>query len=576
VREAAAMTRARVFVLLTVIALGAALEAQTGQPGSTTMAIVGGTLIDGTGAAPRPDVTILVSGARIEAIGPAASTPVPPGARVIRANGKFVLPGFIDAHVHYRDYYPELLITYGITSVADWGGSPIEWVLAQKEGVDKGKIYGPRIYTSGEVIGETRSDAATVDAAVKQVRDLAARGVDRIDVGYDVSPELVKAIVQEAHRLGLSVSGYPLRAREAIEAGLDAFKHTHTLGRANTDAAGIAILTKDLGINERFRNVHPCVLDGNADSLMQLMLSHKTIWIPTLVKDFKAVLPRRDEFERDNINLIGNPDLGYLPIQDLLLQLSNASDEGLMQTPCGNIGTYEKSSPDYALFQRSYTQLLRFIGTFVKSGGRVLAGTAPHSFVLPGISLHHEMQLFVDAGLTPAQALQSASLWPAEWMRAQKDIGSVEAGKLADLVVLTKNPLDDIRNTRTVETVIQGGRVLPTGYHRSYTNPIPRNTQRSAPSGGYARPELSKIAPLVVTEGSGDVSLRVTGRQFAKKSVVLFESVPIPTEFVSETELKAVLPSRLLQTAGTYWLHVFTQRPGGGESTPASIIVKFK
>jgi Amidohydrolase family/IPT/TIG domain len=426
------------------------------------------------------------------------------------------------------------------------------------------------------VIGESRGEAATVEAVTKQVRDLKLRGVDRIDVGFDVSPELIKAIVGEAHRLGLSVSGYPLRAREAIEAGLDAFKHTHTLGRANTDANGIAILTKNLAVGERFRDVHPCVLDGNADALMQLMLSHKTVWIPTLVKDFKAVLPRREEFERDNITLIGNPELGYLPVQDLLLQLTNTSDEGLMQTPCGDIGTYDVTSPDYALFQRSYRQLLQFIGTFVKSGGRVLAGTAPHSFVLPGISLHHEMQLFVDAGLTPTQALQSASLWPAEWMRAQKDIGSVEAGKLADIVVLAKNPLDDIRNTRTVETVIQGGRVLATGYHRSYTNPIPRNSQRSAPSGGYARPELSKIAPLVVIEGSGDVPVRVTGRQFARKSVVLFGGTPIATQFVSETELKAVIPARLVATAGTYWLHVFTQRPGGGDSTPASLIVTFR
>ena len=297
------------------------------------------------------------------------------------------------------------------------------------------------------------------------------------------------------------------------------------------------------------------------------------------MKDFKAVLDRRDEFEKDNINLIGIPDLQYLPLQDLLPQLTNVSDEGLMQTPCGLIGTYDRASPDYALFQRSYKQLQVFIRAFVQSGGRVLAGTAPHSFVLPGISLHHEMQLFVDAGLTPMQALQTASLWPAEWMKAQKDIGTVEAGKFADIVVLSKNPLEDIRNTRTVETVIQGGRILPTGYHRTYVNPIPRNTQRAAPSGGYARPELQKIGPLVVTEGSADVALKVSGRQFAPKSIVMFEAVPLETQFVSETELRAVVPARLLQMVGTYWVRVFTPRPGGGDSTgvdhrSASIIVE--
>jgi hypothetical protein len=442
--------------LVAGLALAPTLSGQGTDP--AMLAIVGGTLLDGTGAAQKPGMTILVKDGRIDRIGPAASTPVPPGARTIRAEGKFVLPGFIDAHVHYRDYYPELLITHGITSVADWGGSPVEWILAQRDGIAHGKIYGPRIYTSGQTIGENRGEAATLEGAVAQVRDLAARGVDRIDVGYDVSPEVIGAVVREAHSRGLSVSGYPLRAREAIEAGLDAIKHTHTLGRASTDAAGIKILTNDLAITERRRNVHPCVLDGNADALMRLMVEKKTTWVPTLVKDFKAVLDRRDEFERDNINLLGNPDLQYLPLQDLLPQLTNVSDEGLMQTPCGMIGTYDKSSPDYALFQRSYKQLQTFIRTFVQSGGRVLAGTAPHSFVLPGISLHHEMELFVDAGLTPMQALQTASRWPAEWMNAQTDIGTIETGKFADIVVLTKNPLLDIRNTRTVETVVQGGR----------------------------------------------------------------------------------------------------------------------
>ena len=250
-------------------AVALATTASSHAAGPVTLAIVGGTLLDGTGAPPRPGVTILVSDARIDRIGPAATTPVPEGARIVRADGKFVLPGFIDAHVHYRDYYPELLITHGITSVADWGGSPVEWILAQKEGISRGKIYGPRIYTSGETIGETRGEAGGIDGAVKQVRELAARGVDRIDLGYDVSPELVAAVVREAHGLGLSVSGYPLRAREAIEAGLDAIKHTHTLGRANTDAAGIKILTQDLALTERRRHAHPCVLDGNADDLMR-------------------------------------------------------------------------------------------------------------------------------------------------------------------------------------------------------------------------------------------------------------------------------------------------------------------
>lgn len=555
---------------------GAALTAGQEAAPPAPLAIVGGTLIDGTGAPPRPDVTILVSDLRIQRIGPSASTPVPGGAAVIQAHGKFVLPGLIDAHIHNRDYYAELLITHGITSAIDWGGSPIEWTIAQKEGVSKGKIYSPRLYIGGEAIVQEGSGASAVEAAARRVRELADMGVDKIDIGFDLAPEVQKAVIDEAHRLGLKVFGFPLRARQAIEDGIDAIKHTHTLGRANTDAAGLDLLARQTRLDERRRDAHPCVLTGNYDDLLELMLARKTVWVPTLVKDFKAVLDRRDEFARENLALLGDPELGYLPLLDLLPQLSNVSDEGLMQTPCGNIGTFDESSPDYRLFQQSYRDLKDFIRRLVQGGGRVLAGTAPHSFVLPGISLHHEMLLFVDAGLTPMQALQSATLWPAEAVNIQKDVGSVEVGKLADLVILTKNPLDDIRNTRTVETVIQGGRVLPTGYHRSYANPIPRNTRQTAPSGGYPRPEAQAIDPVVTNEGAADLTVRVRGRRFYEKSVVYFETVPLRTRFVSDAELEAVLPAPLLRTVGTYWLHVMTPRPGGGESTRLPLIVKFK
>lgn len=548
----------------------------TNEPGNI-LAITGGTLLDGTGAAPRPNVTILVKAGRIARIGPAGSIPIPADATVIPAGGKFLLPGLIDAHVHYRDYYPELLITHGITSVVDWGGSPVEWILAQKEGIHKGKIYGPRIYTSGDVIGETRSKDGAADEAVLRVRELAALGVDRIDVGLEISSAALRAVIAESHRLGLLVSGYPLRARDAIESGLDAIKHAHTLGRASqTDPAVLESLARQTDLPERSRNSYPCLLVDHYDDLLQLMLARKTVWIPTLVKDFKSVTDRRDEFEKENFALLSNPELQYLPVQDLLPQITNSSDEGLRTTPCGIIGTYDRSSPDYVLYQRTYQNLKDFIRKMVQSGGRVLAGTAPHSAVLPGISLHQEMLLFVDAGLTPLQALQSASLWVAEYVGAQKDIGSVAEGKFADLLILGKNPLEDIRNARSIETVIQGGRVLPTGYHRAYANPIPRNTLRTAPSGGYPRPELREIAPLVTVESSGDLPVKLRGRQFNPKSFVVFEKTPLQTEFVSETELRAVIPATLLRTAGTYWLHVFSPRPGGGDSSPVSLIVKFR
>jgi hypothetical protein len=161
-------------------------------------------------------------------------------------------------------------------------------------------------------------------------------------------------------------------------------------------------------------------------------------------------------------------------------------------------------------------------------------------------------------------------------MNRQKDLGSVEVGKLADLVLLSRNPMEDIRNTRSVETVIQGGRILPTGYHRTFVNPIPRNTRQTAPSGGYPRPEAQRVSPLVAVEGSDDLTITVSGRRFYRRSVVFVDTTPLPTEFVSDSELRATVPARLLRSVGTYWVRVFTPRPGGGDSAALSLIVKFR
>ena len=538
-------------------------------------AIVGGTLIDGTGAAPRSDITILLEGSRIKKIGSRASTPTPPDTVVLDAAGKFILPGFIDAHIHYRDYYPELLVTHGITSVADWGGSPLEWILAQKEGISKGKIFGPRIYTCGEALRE--QDTPDVETALQRVRELAARGVDKIDITFEIKPGVLEAVIHEAHRLGLRASGYPIHTRRAIEAGIDAIKHTYVVGSANiTDPERLEKLYDQLNLPRPQRDARLFLLGPDHDDLVRLMVSKKVAWIPTLVKDFKVIHDRREEFEKENLRLISDPELQYLPVENLVGQLTNDFETGILLLPSGRAGTVDRASRDYLTFREAYRNLQSFIRKLVQGGGRVLAGTAPHGFVMPGVALHQEMQLFVDAGLTPMQALQSASAWVADYLGVDKEVGTVEEGKLADMVILNKNPLEDIHNTRTIDTVIQGGRVLPTGYHRSYSNPIPRNTSRNPPASGNPIPQLESISPLVATEGSGDLTLRVRGKRFVPGVMVVFEDIPLETTFVSATALKAVIPERLLRSVGTYWLYVSSPRPGGGDSEAVSLILKYR
>jgi imidazolonepropionase-like amidohydrolase len=495
---------------------------------------------------------------------------------VIRADGKYVLPGFIDAHVHLRDYYSELFITHGITSIVDWAGSTgsYAWILAQKEGVAKGKIYGARVYSSGEMIRED----ADVSEAAQQVRQIAARGFDKIDIGYNVRPEVVAAVIAEAKKVGLPVSGYPVHTRAAIEAGISAVKHTYTVGIAAVkDPARKKLIEQQAGLPDREQDAKLALLGDDYDDLVQLMIAKKTAWVPTFVKDMKVTTERMDEFERDNVRLVSNPELQYLPILNLLPQLTNVYPSGIGVVASGVVGTVDRSSPDFAVYRHAYRNLQDFAKKLVAGGGRVLAGTAPHSFVLPGLSLHHEMQLLVDAGLTPMQALQSASSWPAEYVNKQNEVGVLAPGRFGDVVILTRNPLENIANTRSAETVIQGGRVQPMGYHHGYANPIPRGSAAaSAPGEGVARPQLDSVSPDVTTEGGAPTEITLRGRAFVRASTVMFERIPLDTTFVSPVELKAVVPEWLIRAAGAYSVYVSNPRPGGGESVVRSFFVKYR
>jgi hypothetical protein len=540
---------------------------------SNDLAIVGGTLIDGTGAPARPSVTIIVSGGRIAKIGPSASTTPPAGARIISAERKYVIPGLWDAHIHSRDYYAELLVSYGITSYIDWGGSPMDWTLALKDAVNKNEIYGPRVFTSGEGI-----NAGDADAARRQVRELKARGVAMITFGFNIKKAAMDAAIDEARKVGLPSSGYPLYTQAAIEEGIGIIKHTYTVGSANaslTDPARFVEVEKQLRITEQnARDARLFLLGDDHEALVRLMVKNKVAWVPTLLKDFKVVHDRRDEFELENYRLLVNPDLQYLPVSNLFLQMTNDFPTGISEVASGNVGTVDRTSADWQLYRQGYKNLLDLIKKLVDAGGHVLAGTAPHSFVVPGISLHQELQLFVDAGMTPMQALQSATLWTAEAIYADKDLGSVTEGKLADIVILKQNPLEDIRNTRSAETVIQGGRVLPTGYHWSYVNPLQRSGG-GAPGEGPRTPQVDSISPPSMPEGSKDTALTVRGRYFVHESVAFLERAPLETTYVSPTELRAIVSERLSRSAGTYSLHVRTPRPGGGDSAGVPLVVRF-
>jgi len=250
-----------------------------------SIVIEGGMLIDGTGRTPISDSVVVIEGDRITAVGRRGSVRIPAGAQVIDGRGKTVLPGLFDSHIHYADFMPELLMAHGVTSIIDTGNR-LEWILAQRDGINAGKIFGPRIFPAGWLIANHSSEVARIErdratgyirrpglknlpesvkgqdlaaaiettrllalsnpglpmmpevvevsdvaSAREMVRLLAQRGVAFIKTHGSVTLEQIKAITEEADKFGLSVVSHSdggIDAREAVEAGVDVLAHLNS------------------------------------------------------------------------------------------------------------------------------------------------------------------------------------------------------------------------------------------------------------------------------------------------------------------------------------------------------------
>jgi hypothetical protein len=276
----------------------------------------------------------------------------------------------------------------------------------------------------------------------------------------------------------------------------------------------------------------------------------------------------REKFAADELRLFSLPSLSYIP------PYFRENAKGYFT------GTANLSPKLQASIQSGYTKLKDFIFRFAKAGGKLQTGSDPNAGI-PAVTVHQEMALFVEAGLTPMQALLAATKNPAERMGRDKDFGLVAPGRFADLVVLDGNPLDDITNTQRIHLVFQEGRAVKPEYHADYRNPIPRPQPDRQP------PEIEEVTPETVMEGAGPVTLTITGRNFVNTSVVKFDGNPIPTEvkfrvpnfpqnFLRSRQLIATIPAELIQKAGTYAVVVEHPGLGGAVSRPAYVLVKFR
>lgn len=542
------------------------------------LVIEGGTLIDGTGKDPLPDAAIILQGTRIQAVGMRGRLAYPPNAKVINAGGKTILPGLIDGHIHFTAWMSPLFLHFGVTTVYDTG-NPTEWIVAQRDGIKAGKIKGPRMFVTGIVIdgpeersnmdhpterGGYRVHARVPETARAYVRQVVSAKVDAVKVHEGLTPDLLQVIVDEARRAGLETIGHSYNAREAALAGLKFIEHT--------DPVTIATISDPAKLKEieekKITEPEYMMEEELFDPLIEFLVKQGVYFNPTLLINFywRILSPRAREWEDYIVNFSKNPALVFVP-------------EGERKPWVRTVGALQRMNPRTLEQSRlSFKNISEFTRRYVAAGGKIVAGpdvgAADHGLV-PGLAIHLEMQALVDAGLTPMQAILSATKWTAELLHKENELGSIEAGKIADLIVVEGDPLADMAATRNLRLVVKDGQIVDTTLDPNFVNPLPRSVYVESLLGPMG-PEISSITPKVATEGAAELTIEIIGKKFNRRSFVRFDTSDLPTQFVSESKLTAKINPALLRTYGTFALTVVNPGSGGGTSNAVYFLVKFR
>jgi imidazolonepropionase-like amidohydrolase len=435
-------------------------------------AFVGGTIIDGRGGPPIADGVLVVDGDRIAAVGRRDELPVPEGADVVDTTGRHLLPGLIDVHVHYFEWMGELFLAHGVTSVKDVGND-VEWIATAGREIERGEARGPRIYYTGNGLDvpPPRRDhfIGLVDPAMARqvVALLAEHGAIAIKVRERLPADLLAPVVDEAHRLGLKVTGH-LRAtdaRVAARAGIDGLEHASGIVQATLDP-WLSIDLDTLEARDIYakyvaeRKSYGLINEFRAAELMTELADRHVALIPTMSGWWRMASTRRDTFAGEDAVYAEDPSLAYVPDQARSIWATSK--------------LYHIDDPDdLAQLRAGYAKLTAMLRHHHEAGGTLLAGSDTYLSV-PGLSLQRELLFLVDGGFTPLQAIAMATLENARFIGCDGDVGSLEAGKRADVVVLDGDPLARIENISTVSTVVKDGAVVDTRYHADYSVPTPR------------------------------------------------------------------------------------------------------
>jgi imidazolonepropionase-like amidohydrolase len=417
-----------------------------------SLAITHVSIADGTSAQLQRDMTVLIRGTHITVVGPSGATLVPADARVIDGSGRYLIPGLWDMHVHLtiagRVSVP-LFPVYGVTGVRDMGGD-LAIIDGLRGEIARGTLLGPRIYRAGPFLDGPKKNALyrvtlrSAEDARHAVDSLKQVGVDFIKVHSRVSRDAYFAVLAEARAQGLQVAGHLPRGispTEAALAGQASIEHTESL------LEGIHFA--DSTSQRHTSREDFALLSGiAADSLCAMFKRCGTSIDPTLVEYYVFA-------HMGDARVTKDARLKYTS-RELRAYWDRFFPTDTAETIAATAG------------RREY--LRRFMGLIYamhNAGVPILTGTdVGASYIYPGSSLHDELALLVEAGIPPADVLMAATSGAATFLGVSDSVGTVQAGKLADLVIIDGNPLADIRNAQSIRTVIVNGRVLDSADRR--------------------------------------------------------------------------------------------------------------
>ena len=551
-----------------------------GQAQAPSMLLIkGATVIDGLSDEPLRDRSLLIEGNTIRDLLPSDAA-APAGAQVLDLSGKFIIPGLFDSHVHWEEYMGELYVNHGVTSVIALGNMP---KALRERSQDADDI--PRFFHSGGRL-QFSENAAEGDI-LQAIRtwllnepDLAwfPQYNDRLSRAYAIAAD-------EAHKAGFIVFGHTDNAPGSLRDGMDIIEHVWGFGEAVMSPEQLRSFREG-----KFLTWATFLTDWNRlDGMIADAVRRGAYLNPTLHYEWGGMSRRALQRELEDYRVLSNPDVVYFPrnVTDGILgrqrQIKNFSSR-YENTPWIS----RLSAEDRKEFEAGFQNVLNFTRRFAAAGGKIHAGTDTVAGGTPGLSMHHEMEMLVEAGLTPMQALKAATSWSAELLqgkngaRGNAKIGSIRPGNFADLVVVSADPLSDISNTKRIERVMKNGRWVELGYHPEYFTSVrparPIVASNSAPT-------ISSMQPNRVAEGSPPIRVVLEGSGFTTTSLVRVDGISVKTTFLNPRRLEFDLPANAVVRASpdpfsapgpaqnvgiigyrSVAVHVFNPPPEGGTS----------